>query len=142
MPAVSSEMYIPAADYKATTKFNRVPIHVLNVKTNSPDQEIFQINASKSYDTSPVEFDGSLRNSVIKFLNNDHFKQPPESIQEVAQFETTSKNNNDAYPIKENKYWNFGNGNIKDESVTLGEKRIGLTDGHPVCIECKKDIKR
>lgn len=147
MPAVSSEMYIPVVDYKNSPKFNsidlRVPIHVVNDKVNSPDQEVFQINASRSYENSPVEFDGSLRNSVIKQLENGHFKQPPVSIQEVARAEFTPKDKLDIYPANDIKH-GFGNNFSTDPShVKSSITSLGLADGeHPVCIDCRKEIKR
>lgn len=147
MPAVASEMYIPVADYKTSPKFNsidlRVPIHVVNEKTNSSDQEVFQINASRSYETSPVEFDGSLRNSVIKCLENGHFKQPPVSIHEVARSETKPKDKEVTFKINENNNKNVSNSNEeRTNNATNNKNCTGIGDGYPVCIKCRKEIKR
>lgn len=143
MPAVSSEMYTPIMDLKNTPKFNsidlRVPVHVVKEKVNSPDQEVFQINASRSYETSPIEFDGSLRNSVIKTIENGHFKQPPVSIQEVAKSEFQGKDNIDY--VRDSPL--ISNNSSKVERFEGNEICKGLSNGQqPVCIECQKEIKR
>lgn len=142
MPAISSEMYTREMDLKSTPKFNsvdyRVPLHVVKEKVNSPDQEVFQINASRSYETSPIEFDGSLRNSVIKQLENGHFKQPPVSIQEVAKSEYQGKDNTD---YRDSPLYKSNSG--KASHVRSNELNAGLSNGqHPVCIDCHKEIKR
>lgn len=135
MPAVSSEMYIPVMEYSNAPKFNSVdlrsPVVVLNEKINSPDQEVFQINASRSYESSPVEFDGSLRNSVIKTLENGHYKQPPVSIHEVARSEFLNK--------KDKEYSKNSSVDRNSDTISLS----GLADGvRPVCVDCRKEIKR
>lgn len=151
MSPISSEMYIPIADYNTSPKFNsidlRVPVEIVKDKFNSPDQEVFQINTSRSYDNSPVQFDGNLRNFMQSQLENGMAKmnnnngivkdsngkeqsillQSGDSVDSCA---SVASNSNSV--VTEKNSLNSSN-----------SSELGLINGdHPICNVCNKEIKR
>lgn len=152
MSPISSEMYIPVGDYNSSPKFNsidlRIPVHVVKDKTNSPDQEVFQINASRSIDNSPIEFDGSLRSCVKTQLENG----APHKMNNGGINKNDVKPASQNYTVVDGNRGKNGSCGKTDVGNGVAERNgvnppnlsaLGLADGqNPVCVDCNKEIKR
>lgn len=160
MSSISSEIYIPVTDFDITPTFNSIefcaPVKIVKDKISSPDQEVFHIHASRSYDNSPIQFDGNLRNFVRSQLNTG---------QKVNNNYCSIKNMNEVNRANNKKVMFQPDDNLVDglhritgpvtttkmlitDSESNGStnsdcSEFGLVSGqHPVCNVCNKEIIR